>query len=125
MRAAAEQTSGANCVNLFAIARTCMASAFRRSASLLWRKRAYFFEIASWWCAKLGRGARRENGFVCVIASAAKQSRTACAGGLDCFVAPLLAMTSLHPPPHEVRGRGTTRSVVEEACGAEACCEAN
>ena len=122
-------------VTFVAAARTWLACAFRRFASLflrmIWSKnRTPLFGImrgggdfflAWWWLAKLGRDCAARTIFHAVIASGSEAIQSL-RGKLDCFVALLLAMMNEHPPPRSETnwGRGTTRRVVEGACGGRA-----
>ena len=97
---------------------------FGASPPFLCRGRIYL------WCVVVGRvRARRRAARTVPLARHCERQRSnpdGLRGKLDCFVAALLAMTNAYPPPRSEaeRGRGTTRSVVEGACGAEADREA-
>jgi hypothetical protein len=85
------QMSGANCVHLFAWARTWLVCAFRRFACL------FFAGGDSIWCAVVGRTRThrsRENDSACVIASVSEAIQLACAGSWIASSLSLLAMTT-------------------------------
>jgi hypothetical protein len=73
------------------------------------RKRAYFFEMAWWLCAKLGPPrASRERVFIFRHCERKRSNPGPLARKLDCFVASLLVMTSVYPLRSAAkRGKGT------------------